>query len=213
MLRATLFSMHSSARASLESALHNPEFADLTDLPNVRADLRYGSTNNLLARDVYEGFQRVLLHRLAAKKFQRASSLLAARHPSLKFIVFDALRPQSAQIEFWNLVKDTPQRPYFSDPAKGSLHSYGFSIDLGLIDKNSVELDMGTPFDDLSDLAEPRREQEWLAAKRLTKAQVDNRLLLRGVMVDAGFLQLPHEWWHYDALPATEVREKFRRVE
>jgi D-alanyl-D-alanine dipeptidase len=205
--------MSSLARASLESALQNPEFVDLTDLPNVRVDLRYASTNNVLARDVYGGFQRVLLHQLAAKKFVKASSLLAQRRPELQFLVFDALRPQSAQVEFWNLVKGTPQQPYFADPAKGSAHSYGFSIDLSLVDAKGSELDMGTPFDDLSELAEPRREQELLAAKRLSKTQVDHRLILRTVMCDAGFVQLPHEWWHYDAIPADQVREKFRRLE
>lgn len=205
--------MNSPARASLEAALRNPDFVDLTHLPNVEVDLRYGTTNNVLARDVYGGFQRVLLHQLAAKKFCVASEILARRWPRLRFVVFDALRPQSAQIEFWNLVKGTPQQPYFSDPAKGSAHSFGFSIDLSLLDPQGKELDMGTAFDDLSSLAEPKREGEYLASGELTKQQVDNRLILRTVMNEAGFAQLPHEWWHYDALPATEVREKFRRLE
>lgn len=205
--------MQSPARASLEAALRNPDYADLTELPNVRAELRYSSTNNLLARDVYGGFQRVLLHQLAAKKFARASQLLSKKFPSFRFVVFDALRPQSAQVEFFRLVKGTPQEPYFADPAKGSLHSYGFAIDLSLLGPDGRELDMGTPFDDLSPLAEPQREEEWLAAGKLTKLQVDNRLRLRSVMTEAGFAQLPHEWWHYDALPAQEVREKFRRLE
>ncbi|MGZ3696151.1 MAG: M15 family metallopeptidase, partial [Bdellovibrionota bacterium] len=173
--------MKTPARMSLEGACINPDFVDLTGLPNVRVDLRYGTTNNVLARDVYGGFQKVLLHQLAAKKFAIASKLLAKKYPSLCFLVFDALRPQCAQREFWELVKGTAQQSYFADPGKGSAHSFGFAIDLGLLDSRGQELDMGTAFDDLSPLAEPQREQEWLVAKRLSKAQVDNRLILRGV--------------------------------
>ena len=205
--------MNSSVRLALENAARHEDYEDLTDLPNVRADLRYGTTNNLLGRDVYGGYGRVLLHREAAAKFRRASSLLADRYPELSFIVFDALRPQAAQEAFWALVSGTPQQPYFADPKKGSIHSYGFAIDVGLLAKDGSELDMGTAFDDLTPLAEPRREEEFLANGTLKAPQAANRRLLRQVMTDAGFLQLPHEWWHFDALPPTDVRARFRRVE
>jgi D-alanyl-D-alanine dipeptidase len=32
-------------------------------------------------------------------------------------------------------------------------------------------------------------------------------------MTSAGFLQLPHEWWHYDAFPGERVRKTFQIVE
>jgi D-alanyl-D-alanine dipeptidase len=202
-----------SARQSLEAALLHPDFEDVTTLANVKVDLRYGSKQNLLGRDVYGGFQRALLHKLAAKKFRAASSILALRHPSLKFIVFDALRPQAAQIAFWELVKDTPQRIYFADPANGSVHSYGFALDLGLVDAAGRELDMATGFDDLSDLAQPRLEEDFLRQGLLSPAQIANRKILRAVMEEVGFLQLPHEWWHYDALPGAVVRASYQRCE
>lgn len=72
---------------------------------------------------------------------------------------------------------------------------------------------MGTPFDDFTPLAEPRLEQAFLAAGRLTAAQIANRLVLRTVMEDAGFLHLPIEWWHFDALPAEQVRQSYALVE
>ncbi|MGZ3703697.1 MAG: M15 family metallopeptidase [Bdellovibrionota bacterium] len=52
-----------------------------------------------------------------------------------------------------------------------------------------------------------------LAAGRLSRAQLDLRLTLRSAMEGAGFIQLPHEWWHYDALPAAQVRATYRRCE
>jgi D-alanyl-D-alanine dipeptidase len=33
------------------------------------------------------------------------------------------------------------------------------------------------------------------------------------VMEDAGFIQLPLEWWHYDALPRDEVMRSYSIVE
>lgn len=202
-----------SSRSALEKAANHPDFEDLSSLKNVAVDLRYGTTNNLLGIDVYGGYQRVLLHREAAKKFRHASRLLEERHPRLRFLVLDALRPQTAQKQFWELVKGTPQQPYFADPAKGSIHSFGFAIDLTLIDSSGRELPMGTEFDDLTPLAEPRREEEFLANGSLTAEAIVNRQFLRTVMVEAGFLPLPHEWWHFDALAAAEVRAKFRLVE
>lgn len=200
-------------REALERAAAQPEFEDLTPLPQVKADLRYGTTNNLLGRDVYGGYQKVLLHREAAAKFRIAASLLTERAPELQFVVFDALRPQTAQIQFWEIVKGTPQQPYFADPAKGSIHSFGFAIDLGLLDSRGRELPMGTEFDDLSPLAEPRREEEFLQEGKLTAEHLKNRRLLRSIMVDAGFLSIPHEWWHFDALPPAQVRASFKIVE
>jgi zinc D-Ala-D-Ala dipeptidase len=200
-------------REALERAATQPDFEDLTSLPQVKVDLRYGTTNNLLGRDVYGGFQKVLLHREAAKKFRKAAELLGQRAPELHFVVFDALRPQAAQIQFWDIVKGTPQQPYFADPAKGSIHSFGFAIDLGLLDAAGRELPMGTEFDDLSPLAEPRREEDFLKEGKLTAHHLKNRRLLRSIMEEAGFLSIPHEWWHFDALPPAEVRARFKLVE
>lgn len=206
--------MPKTPRQALEEALRHPDFEDVTALPNVRVDLRYGTKQNLLNADVYEGFQRAILHGVAAEKFRLASKLLSERFPRLQFLVFDALRPQAAQLVFWDLVKDTPQRIYFADPANGSVHSYGFALDLGLCDaQDGRELDMGTGFDDLTELAQPRLEEELLREGKLQEEQVANRKILRTVMEDAGFLQLPHEWWHYDALPGAEVRAKYQRCE
>ncbi len=200
-----------SSKAALENAARHPDFVDLTDIPNVKVDLRYGSENNLLKKNVYSGFQRVLLHKVAAVKFREACRLLQEQKPQFSFLVFDALRPQTAQKQFWELVKGTPQQPYFADPAKGSIHSFGFAIDLSLW--HQKELPMGTEFDDLSPLAEPRREKEFLESGELAPEHYKNRLLLRSIMEAAGFLSIPHEWWHFDALAPSDVRSNYRLVE
>jgi zinc D-Ala-D-Ala dipeptidase len=202
-----------TARSSLEKILTHPDFVDISEFPAVRVELLYATTNNLLGKNVYDSFNRAIVHKIAAEKMKRASALLTAERPGWKFVIYDALRPQSAQIAFWNLVKDTPQQMYFADPAKGSLHSFGFAIDLSLEDASGHVLDMGTPFDDLTDLAQPKMEEQFVRSGQLTLAQYDNRLLLRGLMERAGFTQLSFEWWHYDALPGAEVRAQYKLVE
>lgn len=50
-------------------------------------------------------------------------------------------------------------------------------------------------------------------AGKLTQEQLAHRLILRRIMVHAGFVQLPIEWWHYDALTKEEVRGHYKIVE
>ena len=131
---------------------------------------------------------------------------LQRRAPGFKLLLFDCLRPGSAQKVLWSFVRGTPQQKYVADPERGSIHSYGLAIDLSLQDAEGREVDMGTPYDQFDELAEPRHEDRFLSEGRLTKTQIENRQLLREVMTAAGFQGLPHEWWHFDAKPPTEVR-------
>lgn len=206
--------MSNSAWESLAWAALQPVYTDVSEWPHTIVDLRYGTKNNLLREDVYGGWQRALLHKEAASMYRIAIDWLNKNYPELDFIIFDALRPRSAQKQFWNIVKNTPQQIYFADPAKGSLHNYGFAIDLSLVDKKTgKELPMGTEFDDLTDLAQPKMEAIMLSSGKLTQQELDNRLILRQAFTQAGFEQLPHEWWHFDAKPGDIVRSKYPILE
>jgi D-alanyl-D-alanine dipeptidase len=81
------------------------------------------------------------------------------------------------------------------------------------VDADGKELDMGTAFDEFDLLSQPALEARFLKEGKLTSAQLANRKLLRQVMQDAGFMQLPLEWWHYDALPADVVRKQYQIIE
>lgn len=189
-------------------------FVELGPADGLIVDLRYASADNIMGRNLYGAFDTLVLHAIAAAKLRRAVGLLAARRPDLRLVVFDGLRPNRIQRLFWDTVRGTPQERYVADPAIGSLHGFGFAVDLSLADAGGrAELDMGTPFDDFTPLAEPRLEQGFLAAGRLTAAQVANRTLLRQVMEGAGFLHLPIEWWHFDSLPGEQVRHAYPLVE
>ncbi|MDQ4061108.1 MAG: hypothetical protein M3145_08405, partial [Pseudomonadota bacterium] len=56
-------------------------------------------------------------------------------------------------------------------------------------------------------------ERRFLAEGTLTREQVENCRILRRTMQQAGFRQLPNEWWHFDALPKAEVRRSRRIFE
>lgn len=190
-----------------------PGFVELGPADGLLLDLRYGSVDNILGRNLYGTFSKLVLHTIAAAKLRTAVQLLAARRPDLRLLVFDGLRPNRIQRLFWDEVRGTSRQRYVADPAIGSLHGFGFAVDLSLADQAGRERDMGTPFDDFTPLAEPRLEQAFLADGRLTHEQVADRILLRQVMETAGFLHLPIEWWHFDALPGEEVRRGYTLVE
>ena len=58
-------------------------------------------------------------------------------------------------------------------------------------------------------MAEPRHEVDLWKSGALTSVQYANRLVLREVMLRAGFRMLPHEWWHFDCATGTEARKKY----
>ena len=189
------------------------DYQDISGIHGVKIDLRYASSNNFMGQDLYGGFKTPYLHKIAAAKLRKAAELLQERKPGWELLIFDALRPRSIQRLLWEKVKGTPQEPYVANPKTGSIHNYGFAVDLTLLDDQGKELNMGTPFDDFRDLAQPRYEEKFLKDGTLTVAQAANRKLLRSIMEDAGFQPLPLEWWHYDALPKSEVKSRYKIVE
>lgn len=189
------------------------DYVELAASDTVRIDLRYATANNFVGADIYGAFNHPYLHRTAAEKLTTAAAALAMVKPGYKLVIFDALRPRSVQWLLWQKVSGTEQQIYVANPRTGSIHNYGLAVDLSLLDDHERELDMGTPYDDFTPLAQPRREEQFLREGKLTQTQLDNRRLLRKVMEQAGFIQLPLEWWHFDALPRSEVKKDFSIVE
>ena len=187
-------------------------FVDINTFSNVKLDKRYASANNFCGIILDTNKYSCSLHPVAAEKFQKATEILSKEKPGFKFIVFDAFRPLSVQKKLYQHVKGTPMAHYVAYPSYG-IHCYGFAIDLSLLDDHGKELDMGTGYDDLSQLAEPRYEIKYLQSGKLTKEQYANRLLLRSIMKHAGFHQLQREWWHYEALPEHIVRARYKQMD
>lgn len=199
--------------ADLEQRLLDAGLVDIQSAdPNIQVNLKYASNDNFLHRNVYGSLRRAFMQPEAAEKLARANEILMDKHPDLRLHVFDAVRPRSVQFAMWRIVKGTPQQSYVASPKKGSIHNFGAAVDLSIATEKGELLDMGTPFDFFGNLAQPRYEDKFLQSGELSEAQVANRLLLREVMLEAGFSMIRNEWWHFNAFSASQTRAKFKMV-
>ncbi|CDZ75816.1 D-alanyl-D-alanine dipeptidase [Legionella massiliensis] len=202
-------------------------FVYLHDLaPTIIEDLRYTTSNNFIGRPI-TGYKanRCILTLQAAEHLLRVQQAANQQGYSLK--VYDCYRPQRAVDTFyqWSLnPKDSLMKASFYPRedkkylfakgyiAQSSGHTRGSTIDLSLVkigskthlskpatnrcygktpsyqDDNSI--DTGTRFDCMDRSANTDYQA-------LTKAQKNNRLLLRHLMLTNGFMPYEQEWWHF----------------
>lgn len=156
-------------------------------IPLVVYDLRYAGPDNFMHRPMYRaGTRHTFLRLPAAGALKKVQEELAGLGLGLK--IFDAYRPYSVTVQFWELVKD---ERFVAHPKNGSGHNRGAAVDLTLINlKTGRELDMGTGFDNFTDTA----HQGFTA---LPEEVMQNRLLLKTTMEKYGFRPYNDEWWHY----------------
>ena len=150
-------------------------------------DLRYATTNNFMHRLMYpENTDVTFLRRPVADSLVKVLVDLYEKGIGIK--IFDAYRPYSVTVKFWELVHD---ERYVANPARGSGHNRGTAVDLTLIWlKDSSELNMGTGFDNFTDSAHH-------SFTSLPPDILANRNLLRSTMEKHGFKAFGTEWWHY----------------
>lgn len=196
-----------------EDIAAHPDFRSLLSIDGIAVDLRYAGSRNFVGRDLYGGLDCAWLHRLAAEGLARSVAQLQADAPGHRLRVLDALRPHRVQVQLWAHLEGTGLRQYVADPALGSIHSFGLALDATLLDPAGHELDMGSGFDEMSELSHPRLEAVHLARAALTPIHIAHRELLRRAMAAGGFNGIDNEWWHFDMLDRSHVRRCFLRVE
>jgi len=182
------------------------DFVLLSDyVPGIIQEIRYFSTYNFIG-DRIDGYEMpaAIITKDAARAVKEVANKANLLGYRLK--VFDAYRPATAVKHFvmWGL-EDLDQRmkPFFYPDlektelfregyiAGKSSHSRGSTIDLTLFDMNTGrEVDMGSPFDFFGEKSHPD-------FKGITEDQYDNRMLLRKLMTEGGFLPIDCEWWHF----------------
>lgn len=178
-------------------------------------NIKYSTTDNFLKTDIYGEYNKAYLQAEVAAKLLKAQNLLSEMQPGYRLLIFDAARPVKCQQMLWDALK-MPSREkgkFASNPARGSLHNYGAAVDLSIVDEKGHELDMGCGFDYFGLLAYPVMENQLLAEGKLTKAQVDNRKLLRLVMHQAGFFNIQTEWWHFNSCSREVAKSKYKLLE
>ena len=156
-------------------------------IPDITYDLRYATTHNFMRRKMYIGnIRHTFLRKPAAEALAKVQEELKTKGYGIK--IFDAYRPYSVSVKFWDLVKD---EKYVANPARGSAHNRGLAVDLTLIDlQTKAEVDMGTGFDNFSDTAHH-------SFNNVSPEVKQNRRLLKDTMKKFGFDFFDLEWWHY----------------
>jgi D-alanyl-D-alanine dipeptidase len=155
-------------------------------IPGLLLDLHYATNDNFLHQQLYTTPADAYLRMPASAALEAVQKELHTKGRGLK--IWDAYRPYSITEKIWEAVKD---ERYAANPATGSGHNRGIAVDLTIIDlKTSIELNMGTGFDNFTDSAHHN-------FKQFSKEIVDNSMLLKSTMEKYGFIAFNTEWWHY----------------
>ena len=148
--------------------------------------LKYATDDNFTGQRVYPEDAPALLALETALKLKSANERF--EEDGYRIRIWDGYRPRSVQEIFWNLV---PDPRYVADPAKGSIHNRGASVDVTLEDLKGNALEMPTDYDDFSEKASRNYQGSSEKAR-------ENMLYLTRIMEESGFTGLPSEWWHFD---------------
>ncbi|MBC9811495.1 M15 family metallopeptidase [Crocinitomicaceae bacterium CZZ-1] len=182
----------------------------------ILVDLKYASDDNFMQRQLYFTITKLYLQKDVAQRLAACQQYLQSIHPGYRLLVYDGVRPVEVQQRMWDALDTIPvaQRGKFvSNPKNHSVHNYGAAVDVTIVDEYKQPLDMGAGYDDIRKIAYPSMENEFLASGELQPHQVENRKLLRKVMRNQGFINIPSEWWHFNAYSRNEVKRRYKVVE
>ena len=181
-------------------------FVDIQkEIPSIILDIRYFGENNFIGKPI-DGYSKpiAILTKDAVDKLKMVQLQLKERN--LGLMVYDAYRPQRAVDHFVRWAKDEKdtlmKAMFYPSVAKKDLfkleyiaeksgHSRGSTLDVTLIKLDSGEpLDMGSSYDFFDKIS-------WPFNNSITPDQMQNRLLLRKLMVENNFKPYQCEWWHF----------------
>lgn len=173
----------------LKTVQANPD-KELIDLekfiPGIVLDIRYATTNNFTGEKIYN-LAKAYARKPVAEAVKRAQAELAKQGLGIK--IFDAYRPYSATVKFYEVYKDTT---YVASPYKGSRHNRGCAIDMTIINlKTGEELQMPTGYDSF-------KKEAWPSTPVTDPVIRKNRQLIIDTMQKQGFKVNSSEWWHFD---------------
>lgn len=177
----------------------------------VRIDLVYANpvhARNIFARALYQPQARLWLHEdLAAIVLQAAMHLHL--HYGWTTVLKDGLRTVEAQqmMQETDIVKanphwsgTVPEKRLLSSPGNGA-HPRAMAIDVGFIDKNNKDVDMGTPFDFFT--SNPDNNPAARGYMNFPGAIIERRKIVEETFISAArglgltIVPLASEWWDY----------------
>jgi D-alanyl-D-alanine dipeptidase len=159
---------------------------------------------------------RILGQKKLAEALGRARRFLPAGY---NFKIWDCQRPRAVQLKMIENIrrrlcarypkksKSEIERLVFTFAARPKwrvtrpdCHRNGGAVDLTIVDKNGLELYMGTAHDDLTARAALDYFEKERAATVLAREARKNRRLLKKVLTRVGFENYAPEWWHWSIL-------------
>lgn len=182
---------------------------------SIQVDLRYADTNNFLKKNLYDGLRNAYFNCETAIKICTAQTFLKETDKKLSLVVLDAARPHHIQQIMWDSLKMDPyyKHCYLSPPYERSLHNYGCAVDVSIVDLSTNKLlDMGSAYDFFGKLSQPVFESYYLKTGELSPQALENRKLLRTVMVRAGMKPINSEWWHFSSCTKEEAEKKYELI-
>ncbi|MDD7019228.1 MAG: M15 family metallopeptidase [Hornefia butyriciproducens] len=163
------------------------------------------------------GEQRCFLRREVHEMLQNAAAKLPEGY---RFRIWDTWRPFALQEELFvsysaKIIKEfhledmseEEQHSFIGkfvanpipDRTLPPAHTTGGAVDLTLVGPDGEELEMGCGFDAFTDKTRAAFfETEEAAGLPDAELIRDNRRLLYHLMLEAGFTNLPSEWWHFE---------------
>lgn len=176
--------------------------------PTLILDLRYATSENFTGK-IVTGYtsEKAIGTKALSIALRKVQALLRSKGLGLK--VFDAYRPQStvdAFISWAASASDTlKKREYYPNLKKEDLfelgyiaeksgHTRGSTIDVTLVylkgRRKGKEIDMGGKWDYFG-------EASHFNYQKISPKQMENRRLLRDLMIEGGFNPYEKEWWHF----------------
>lgn len=179
-------------------------------IPGVEVYMVYSTQYNFMGRVLYNDLDKAYLVPEAMEKLKKANEYLRKKRMDLHLVVYDAARPRSIQEQMWKVVEGTDLQDFVANPYThgGGAHNYGIAVDVTLVDCAGHPIPMGSEYDYFGDRSRVDLEPELYESGEITYRELMNRQLLREVMTQAGWLVEHSEWWHFNAMPISEAKEK-----
>ena len=171
--------------------------------PEVVYDIRFATGSNILGKQANEYYSPVgIASTEMAKRLDEASILL--KEQDLKLLVYDSYRPQTTvnAIVDWldDEYDDSMKEELYPETEKSEMidmcfeakspYPRGGAVDASLVDMSGRELDMGTAYQYLD-------ESSAFGYEELNAQQLNNREILRDVMIQAGLTPNDTYWWSF----------------
>lgn len=199
----------------MEQQLLEFGLVDITEVDStIGVFIVYATPENFLGHVLYPDIHHAFAIPAMARKLAKAQQRLKTIRPDLSLLIYDAARPLSVQREMWESVKGTPNISFVANPAKGrGMHNYGAAVDITLMDSTGAPLPMGSKHDYFGPEARIDHEPDLVANGLITREELENRLLLRRVMTECGFITCVSEWWHFNHIPSIRAKSELKIID